>query len=230
MNEHNRGAASRVVSKPAEPYLTPNGHQGVPLLRQYFLHGLPRSVTVEKVKRPITQFQSSVATPVNKLAESLQSSASVTSMQRASSLGEAGGVGDGPRAEPARLVAPPLSPLPSDATINATRQTPNSSNEDPRPSGPIAAIIMRATEGAPAPVGSSALLTEKDVAATLGLKPATLRNWRVKGEGPRFLRLSRRAIRYSRADVGEWVASVNERDRGQPWLTIPRFRCRSPTS
>ena len=35
MDEHNRGAASRVVSKPAKTYLTPNGpSEGVPVLRQ----------------------------------------------------------------------------------------------------------------------------------------------------------------------------------------------------
>ena len=56
-----------------------------------------------------------------------------------------------------------------------------------------------------------ALLTEKDVAAMLSLEPATLRNWRVKGEGPPFVRLSRRAIRYSRADVSEWLASRTRR-------------------
>jgi predicted DNA-binding transcriptional regulator AlpA len=213
MNEHNRGAPSRVVSKPAQPYLSPNARQGMRVLRQSSSHGLPRPVILEKVKVTIRQLRSSVATPANALGKFLQSPASVTSKpsnaQPASSVGRVTSVGDGPRAEPATLVVPRQSPLPSvpGATINTTRETPKSSKADPCGSGPIAAVMTRAIEGTQALVGSKALLTEKDVAATLGLKPATLRNWRVRGEGPRFVRLSRRAIRYRRADVDEWVAS-----------------------
>ena len=62
------------------------------------------------------------------------------------------------------------------------------------------------------------LLDENAVAARLGLSVRTLRNWRVRGVGPRFIRLSRRAVRYAQADVDAWLAartvcSTSERER-----------------
>jgi excisionase family DNA binding protein len=47
-------------------------------------------------------------------------------------------------------------------------------------------------------------LTERQVAEQLGLSVATLRAWRHRGKGPRFLRLGR-AVRYLPADVDEFV-------------------------
>jgi predicted DNA-binding transcriptional regulator AlpA len=41
------------------------------------------------------------------------------------------------------------------------------------------------------------LLTETQVAEKLGIKPATLRNWRWKGEGPTWTRIGRRMVRYA---------------------------------
>jgi predicted DNA-binding transcriptional regulator AlpA len=46
--------------------------------------------------------------------------------------------------------------------------------------------------------------TEREVAGLLGLSVATLRAWRHRGEGPRFLRLGR-AVRYLPADVEDFV-------------------------
>ena len=43
-------------------------------------------------------------------------------------------------------------------------------------------------------------LTEREVAELLGLSVATLRAWRHRGKGPRFLRLGR-SVRYLPADV-----------------------------
>jgi excisionase family DNA binding protein len=54
----------------------------------------------------------------------------------------------------------------------------------------------------------SQALTEHDVAKQLGLSVATLRAWRLKGKGPRFVRFGR-AVRYLAADVERFVeASV----------------------
>lgn len=51
-------------------------------------------------------------------------------------------------------------------------------------------------------------LTEREVAELLGLSVATLRAWRHRGQGPRFLRLGR-AVRYLSADLEHFVrASV----------------------
>lgn len=50
----------------------------------------------------------------------------------------------------------------------------------------------------------TAALTERQVAEHLGLSVATLRAWRHRGKGPRFLRLGR-SVRYLPADVDEFV-------------------------
>lgn len=47
-------------------------------------------------------------------------------------------------------------------------------------------------------------LTETQVAEQLGLSVATLRAWRHRGRGPRFLRFGR-AVRYLPADLDEFI-------------------------
>ena len=47
-------------------------------------------------------------------------------------------------------------------------------------------------------------LTEREVAELLGLSVATLRVWRHRGKGPRFLRLGR-SVRYLPSDVADFV-------------------------
>ncbi len=47
-------------------------------------------------------------------------------------------------------------------------------------------------------------LTEREVSNLLGLSVATLRAWRHRGQGPRFLRLGR-AVRYLPADLENFV-------------------------
>ena len=47
-------------------------------------------------------------------------------------------------------------------------------------------------------------LTEREVADLLGLSVATLRAWRHRGKGPRFLRLGR-SVRYLPSDVADFV-------------------------
>ena len=49
-----------------------------------------------------------------------------------------------------------------------------------------------------------AAVTERQVAEQLGLSVATLRAWRHRGKGPRFLRLGR-SVRYLPSDVDEFV-------------------------
>jgi excisionase family DNA binding protein len=51
---------------------------------------------------------------------------------------------------------------------------------------------------------SARALTEREVAELLGLSVATLRAWRHRGKGPRFLRLGR-SVRYLPSDVAEFV-------------------------
>lgn len=48
---------------------------------------------------------------------------------------------------------------------------------------------------------NSPLITEKQAAEWLSLKPSTLRRWRWSGIGPEFVRIGQRAIRYRLAAV-----------------------------
>ena len=47
-------------------------------------------------------------------------------------------------------------------------------------------------------------LTEKQVAHHLGLSVATLRAWRLRGQGPRFAKFGR-AVRYMATDVDRFI-------------------------
>ena len=49
------------------------------------------------------------------------------------------------------------------------------------------------------------LLNESQVAKILQLTPRALQRWRLEGRGPRFVRLSRRCIRYKREDICQWI-------------------------
>lgn len=53
-------------------------------------------------------------------------------------------------------------------------------------------------------MSSSTPLTETQVAERLGLAVATLRAWRHRGTGPRFLRFGR-AVRYLQTDLDEFI-------------------------
>ena len=46
-------------------------------------------------------------------------------------------------------------------------------------------------------------LTDIDVAARLGVSRFTVRSWRIKGQGPRFMKMGR-AVRYRPQDVDEY--------------------------
>lgn len=49
------------------------------------------------------------------------------------------------------------------------------------------------------------LVDENTAAAILGVKKTTLQNWRWKGIGPRFHKIGNRLVRYSRADLSDYV-------------------------
>lgn len=54
---------------------------------------------------------------------------------------------------------------------------------------------------------SRTLLNTKDVACFLGLKPCTLEKWRHVGEGPPFVKVGTRAVRYRLQDVEDFLSS-----------------------
>lgn len=55
------------------------------------------------------------------------------------------------------------------------------------------------------PIALHTLLTTTQAAAILGLSPRTLEGLRVRGGGPRFVRLSARAVRYRHEDLAAWI-------------------------
>lgn len=52
-----------------------------------------------------------------------------------------------------------------------------------------------------------ALMAAADVARMLGLGGRVLEAWRQRGQGPPFVRLSARCVRYRKADVEAWLAA-----------------------
>ncbi len=48
------------------------------------------------------------------------------------------------------------------------------------------------------------LLSTAEAAAVLGVPHRTLEGWRLRGTGPRFVRMPR-AVRYRRSDLDAWV-------------------------
>lgn len=61
------------------------------------------------------------------------------------------------------------------------------------------------------------MINEEEAAAFLGYTIRALQNWRVRGGGPKFIKVSGRSIRYRRRDLIEWaegllVASTSEAD------------------
>ena len=49
--------------------------------------------------------------------------------------------------------------------------------------------------------------TRSEAGKYLGLSTSTLAKQRLRGDGPRFVRLSPRAIAYLRSDLDEWLSS-----------------------
>lgn len=55
-------------------------------------------------------------------------------------------------------------------------------------------------------IPDSQLLCEKDAAKWLGFSHRTLQKWRQNGQGPRFIKLTPRAIRYPLDGLKEFIA------------------------
>jgi predicted DNA-binding transcriptional regulator AlpA len=49
------------------------------------------------------------------------------------------------------------------------------------------------------------LIDERTAADFVGYSPRALQNWRLRGGGPRFVRVSARSIRYRRRDLIQWA-------------------------
>lgn len=55
------------------------------------------------------------------------------------------------------------------------------------------------------------LLDERAAAAILGASVQTLRNWRWRGEGPRYRKIGARLVRYVRADLLAFIEGTQDR-------------------
>src|SRR5262249_45556357 len=74
----------------------------------------------------------------------------------------------------------------------------------------VAALLAERTPPPPAPPPQRPqpeYLNTKAAASLLGLGRSTLEGWRAQGKGPKFLKLPGPggAVRYSRADLDEWL-------------------------
>lgn len=49
-----------------------------------------------------------------------------------------------------------------------------------------------------------------EAAAYLKMKPGTLKNWRHRGEGPRYHLINRRLIRYHRAELDDFALNATK--------------------
>ena len=52
------------------------------------------------------------------------------------------------------------------------------------------------------------LISENEAASFLGYTVRALQNWRVRGGGPRFIKVSSRSVRYRRRDLIAWANSL----------------------
>ena len=52
------------------------------------------------------------------------------------------------------------------------------------------------------------LLDTKEASKVLGISPSLLKRWRQEGNGPRFLSLGPRLIKYSSADLEAYMLSL----------------------
>ena len=59
------------------------------------------------------------------------------------------------------------------------------------------------------------LIDEHEAANLLGFTVRALQNWRVRGGGPKFVKLSKRSVRYRRADLLEWIENNIRRHTSQ---------------
>lgn len=66
---------------------------------------------------------------------------------------------------------------------------------------------MQTHDAPTTPTPQGELLDTDQAARIVGLSPRTLKLQRLTGRGPRFVRLSRQTVRYSPADLAEFIAS-----------------------
>lgn len=66
------------------------------------------------------------------------------------------------------------------------------------------------------------LLNERAAATLLGYSVRALQNWRVRGGGPAFVKVSTRSVRYRRGDLVAWVRARIRRSTSESSLEVVR--------
>lgn len=56
-------------------------------------------------------------------------------------------------------------------------------------------------------ISRSILVDEREAASILCYSVRALQNWRHRGGGPDFVKVSSRSVRYRRADLEKWIAA-----------------------
>lgn len=60
------------------------------------------------------------------------------------------------------------------------------------------------------------LITESQAAEFLGISVKTAQGWRFKGEGPQFVKVGKKAIRYQIQDLLDWIEFQKRRSTSDP--------------
>lgn len=58
-------------------------------------------------------------------------------------------------------------------------------------------------------MNTSILINTHEAAQLIGIKPETLRQWRMNGQGPSFLKLGK-LVKYRRSTVLQWIDGLEE--------------------
>lgn len=64
------------------------------------------------------------------------------------------------------------------------------------------------------------LMTEDQTAQYLQFTPRALQKWRLDGSGPKYVKISGRAVRYRKQDLDEWIEHRIRRSTSDPGLEI----------
>lgn len=56
------------------------------------------------------------------------------------------------------------------------------------------------------------LLSTKEFAARVGVTEATARYWRWAGEGPRWMKLGKKIVKYRESDIAAWLDEAYAKD------------------
>jgi hypothetical protein len=75
---------------------------------------------------------------------------------------------------------------------------------------------MDAQQTSPSFEVNEPLLTQNQAAMLLHIEPRTLESWRQHRVGPRYIRYSRRCVRYRIEDIQHWLAEQTVQTRQEP--------------